>query len=356
MKKKKIMIFLPYMPGYGGVETVISNLFEAYNKYDKNNCELSVVSIGGYGNGKWLDNVRDKKIYQLSQNKIIRKFEYASIFPFLTLYEVIKNKPDVVVSTSSKLWSTLYFWKKVFNLKYKVASWRHSSLTYYPCSNLSLKCADIFLAISTGIGKQLEKKGVPKDKIRIVYNPIKRSDLEIKRTLSSSPAQFVFVGRLMLNGQKNMKEMFDAFSKVHGDWILNIYGQGSTKELNSYIKKLGIQNHIKFQGFKQNLWSNVEKCDAVIMTSKFEGLPMALVEAISNGVPVISSDCETGPDDIVNVKNGKLYEPGNIDELSGILQKFVDKKTNYNDINSIKESINKFYSDNYIDKFVKMLN
>lgn len=358
MKKKKIIIFLPYMPGYGGIETVIKNLLEEYYRYDENDYDLRVVSIGGYGDGNWISKIKNKTIIQLSQNKIIRKFEYASIFPFVLLYQVLKYKPDFVISTSSKLWSTLYFWKKIFNFKYKVASWRHSSLVYYPSSDLALKMADIFLSISTGIGKQLENKGVPKEKIRIVYNPVKKGKYSIERTSTNKPVKFIFVGRLMLGGQKNMREMLDAFSKVSGNWKLDIYGKGTEsqkQELENYIKKLNIQDKVNFAGFKKNLWENVKNADGLLMTSKFEGLPMALLESISNGVPVISSNCETGPDDIVNADNGFLYEPGNINELSTILNNFVDRNYDFNDVQKVKNSIDKFYNENYFAEFVKSL-
>lgn len=358
MKKKKVMIFLPYMPGYGGIETVVKNLLEEYDHYQGNDCELRVVCIGGYGDGNWISNIKDKTVIQLSQNKNIRTVEYATIFPGVLLYEVLKYKPDVVVSTSSKLWSTLYFWRNLFHLKYKVASWRHSSLLYYPSSDLALRMADIFLSISTGIGKQLQEKGVSKDKIRVIYNPVKEGKYSIPRTSKSDPVKFVFVGRLMLGGQKNMKEMLDGFSQVHGNWSLDIYGKGTTEqklELQNYINKLGIQDHINFAGFKKDLWGTVGSADAVIMTSVFEGLPMALLEAVSNGVPVISSDCATGPNDIVNSSNGYLYQPGNIKELGEILQNFIDRKDTFEDVNSVKHSIDKFYSENYFSEFLKSL-
>jgi len=92
----------------------------------------------------------------------------------------------------------------------------------------------------------------------------------------------------------------------------------------------------------------VPSIDCTVLTSKFEGFPMVLVESISQGIPVISSDCPTGPADIVNKDNGVLYSVGNTDQLRLAVQDMVDGKSHFSR-ESILRTAEKFSSDKYYE-------
>jgi UDP-D-galactose:(glucosyl)LPS alpha-1,6-D-galactosyltransferase len=95
--------------------------------------------------------------------------------------------------------------------------------------------------------------------------------------------------------------------------------------------------------------------DAIVLTSKYEGLPMVLNEAISMGIPVVSSNCETGPDDIINRNNGLIYNLESTADLVRCLNLMALKKNNFKNIMQIKESINKFYSDVFFNNFLRSI-
>ena len=137
-----------------------------------------------------------------------------------------------------------------------------------------------------------------------------------KSTFSSK--QIVTIGRL--TDQKNYLHLLKAWQKIYQmipEWHLNIYGEGEHKKmLEDYIKQNSLQQVI-LKGSTSNVEDVYRNSDFFVMSSKYEGLPMVLVEAQSFGLPIISYNCPFGPADIVqNDVNGFLVEDQNIQELS----------------------------------------
>lgn len=137
-----------------------------------------------------------------------------------------------------------------------------------------------------------------------------------KSTFSSK--QIVTIGRL--TDQKNYLHLLKAWQKIYQmipEWHLNIYGEGEHKKmLEDYIKQNSLQQVI-LKGSTSNVEDVYRNSDFFVMSSKYEGLPMVLVEAQSFGLPIISYNCPFGPAEIVqNDVNGFLVEDQNIQELS----------------------------------------
>lgn len=137
-----------------------------------------------------------------------------------------------------------------------------------------------------------------------------------KSTFSSK--QIVTIGRL--TDQKNYLHLLKAWQKIYQmipEWHLNIYGEGEHKKmLEDYIKQNSLQQ-VTLKGSTSNVEEVYRNSDFFVMSSKYEGLPMVLVEAQSFGLPIISYNCPFGPADIVqNNVNGFLVEDQNIQELS----------------------------------------
>lgn len=353
---RKIHLFIPYMTGYGGTETVITNLYSEYEKSDqKKDYQFRVTSIGGYENGTWLEKITKKKIIWLSSIKKIRTIQFMLTAPFLLFKEVKRSKSDVVISTDPRIWFLLSLIKKITRSKFQVFSWYHFSLTSKNIPNFFFKCADGHLAISTGIAKQISEKGVDPNTIKVIFNPILRKNQIVSRTKDNQKIKFGYVGRIMLDGQKNMRSIFDSLAQVKGEWQLDVFGGGDDTEVRNYVKRLGLSKNVTFKGFKDDVWKDIDQMDCLLMASKFEGLPMVLNEAISVGIPVLSYDCPTGPKDIITEKNGLLIP--NSDEKAYVsgLQKFCDRKISYSNIIEVKESIEKFYSENYFMTFINAI-
>lgn len=125
-----------------------------------------------------------------------------------------------------------------------------------------------------------------------------------------------------LEEQKNHKMLINAFElvvKEHKRAKLLIYGEGSLRnELEELIENKGLSNNIKLCGNSDNIPEVLSKAEIFVLSSDYEGMPNALMEALAVGVPSISTDCPCGgPSMLIQDKeSGDLIEPGNYMELS----------------------------------------
>lgn len=133
-----------------------------------------------------------------------------------------------------------------------------------------------------------------------------------------STKKIIAVGRLTY--QKNFQSLLMAWEKVAHrlpDWTLEIYGKGEDEQaLREYINIHGMKN-VHLKGVYSNMQEVYEQSSLLVMSSRYEGLPMVLIEAQSFGLPIISFDCPYGPREIIeHKKTGLLVEEGNINNLS----------------------------------------
>ena len=148
----------------------------------------------------------------------------------------------------------------------------------------------------------------------VIPNPINQIYIDNKKTeYSSASHKIVAAGRL--SEQKNYKMLIDAVGLVlaeYPDVTLEIYGEGPLeKELTAYIKDKALEGNIRLMGRTSELYRVYRKSDLYVMSSNYEGMPNALAEAMAIGLPSISTDCRTGPRDLIDDgKNGYLVECG----------------------------------------------
>lgn len=109
---------------------------------------------------------------------------------------------------------------------------------------------------------------------------------------------------------------FSEFLKERPGYTLDIYGTGEElSNLKKLTKKLKLNNNVTFKGFTDNPHDIFQKSEFTLLTSKFEGLGLTILESIVNGCPVISYDIKWGPNEIIESHNGILVEDGNLEEL-----------------------------------------
>ena len=140
--------------------------------------------------------------------------------------------------------------------------------------------------------------------------------------------KIVAVGRL--TKQKNYPMLikgFYEFQKKHPEYILEIYGQGQEKEeLERLVREYGISKKVKFLGYVSNVSERIADAKCFVMTSNYEGMPNALIEAMCMGLPCIATDCDGGGAKalILNDKNGVLIPKNDVDELVGKMNRIVE--------------------------------
>lgn len=129
----------------------------------------------------------------------------------------------------------------------------------------------------------------------------------------------IAAGRLF--PQKGFDLLVSAFAKVvpeFPDWRLHIYGTGPQRErLRGLIAELGLRDHVRLMGRTDRLDDKLAAASVFVLSSRFEGLPMVMLEAMAHALPVVSFDCPTGPADVVvHGENGLLVPPGDVDGLA----------------------------------------
>ncbi|MEW9527333.1 glycosyltransferase family 4 protein [Microbispora sp. NPDC049125] len=139
----------------------------------------------------------------------------------------------------------------------------------------------------------------------------------------------VAAGRLV--GQKGFDLLIPAFARVvdkHPDWRLRIFGTGPKKELlRALIKEHHLGDRVRLMGRSERLQEELADASIYALSSRFEGLPMVMIEAMCHALPVAAFDCPTGPGDVLtNEVDGLLVPPGDVDALAEALIRLIDDR------------------------------
>ncbi|SFF03331.1 N-acetylgalactosamine-N,N'-diacetylbacillosaminyl-diphospho-undecaprenol 4-alpha-N-acetylgalactosaminyltransferase [Sulfitobacter brevis] len=164
--------------------------------------------------------------------------------------------------------------------------------------------ADTVIAVSEGVGQELQRRyHVPADRITAIPNPVFVDKLQRrgqeKAGIELPPDFFVAVGRLVPN--KANEVLLRAFAAhANKDRALIILGEGAERpRLEALAETLGLEGRLHMPGYIDNPQAIVARATAYVSASRSEGFPNALIEAMSLGRPVISTDCHSGPAEIL---------------------------------------------------------
>ncbi|MHA3092434.1 glycosyltransferase [Acinetobacter brisouii] len=371
---KKILLIADELSGRGGTEKVLKAFHHYFNNYKE--YQINLLLLNSCKHTEWLDNinyeaydasdiVRIKRKNNIAlrcflQGKIKKKYKYKIMENFLQKF--IKNKePDIIISTGHCYLSQLYKIRNINFLNYKIVFWDHMAHSYYLSDNKeflkNINVVDYFFVISTGIKKSLLQLGILGTKIGLIYNPIKKQEIS---KFNVEKIKFIYVGRLFLYDQKRCMDIIRAIKKIEDlDFIFEFYGDGQDKDqLILECKKLEIDHKIIFKGWFDQPWNYIEDASCLILSSQYEGFGLVLAEAISYGIPCISSDCKFGPEDIIIPSvNGHLFEVGNVDQLAHMMEKFIENPFDFRSSKEIevKNSISKLYEESYFKKLKKII-
>nr|WP_279237390.1 glycosyltransferase family 4 protein [Dyella sedimenti] len=168
--------------------------------------------------------------------------------------------------------------------------------------------------------------------VAVIHNPVAPigGDDDSSRNIADSvqlPRErgeqwLLAVGRLSI--EKGYDLLIDAFSQLassHPLWNLIILGEGPERSsLSAQISKLGLQQRVLMPGFVENPYRLMKQADMYVLSSRYEGMPNALLEAMATGLPSVSFDCETGPAELIqDGVNGRLVESGSVSALAASL-------------------------------------
>jgi glycosyltransferase involved in cell wall biosynthesis len=131
-----------------------------------------------------------------------------------------------------------------------------------------------------------------------------------------------------LSRQKGFDLLIEAFASIHAahpGWELHIFGEGkSRRKLTRMIEERELGESVRLRGLSRNLEGELAKASIFALSSRKEGLPMVLLEAMSSGLPVVAFDCPTGPADVVeDGRNGLLIPAEDVDGLAAGLSRLI---------------------------------
>lgn len=186
---------------------------------------------------------------------------------------------------------------------------------------------DGLIAVSSGVANDAEKLlSLKKERIKVIYDPVvTHAIFELAKQppnhpwISDSPAPFIAIGRL--EPQKEFSTLINAYHKLKKEGYKNrliILGEGKLRpQLEAHIASLELNNHISLPGFVTNPYAYIARSSMLIMSSAWEGLGDVLVEALALGTPVVSTDCPSGPSEILDGgRYGRLVPVGDATALA----------------------------------------
>lgn len=176
------------------------------------------------------------------------------------------------------------------------------------------------------------------DRSTVIPNPVFVDAVERPKTRKK---KIINVGRLVhQKRQDDLIRTFKIINEIFPEYTLDIFGEGPEKEnLNSLIKKLKLEHAVSLKGSVKDLHDQIKDASIFVLTSEFEGMPNALMEAMSLGIPCISTDCPVGgPRELIrHMENGLLVPVSDKEELVKAMEFLIKDKQMQDKIS--KESI-----------------
>lgn len=322
---KKICFLIGNLNNSGGTERVTSLIA---NALAQKNFQVSILSLAD-GKQSFFELEPDIKTYSLYPEKISFKKNFLGAVWLIRRF-VTQNQIDTLVVVDSI--SCVFTVPALFGLKVKHICWEHFNFKV----NLGVKYRDIgrkwaakhcdYVVTLTKRDKELWDQGIKNIKAKIIpiANP---SPFEVQKNIPSLDYKTILcVGRL--THQKGFDLLITAWARIAQqvpDWKVVIVGSGEDElMLKQMAKDLAVEDSIVFAGQQKNMDTFYRQASFFCMSSRFEGLPMVLLEAQSYGLPIVAFDCDTGPAELVNKETGFLVTNGDIIQLGDALQKTID--------------------------------
>lgn len=335
-QQQRVAIFVPGLYG-GGAERVAVNLAKGMARRSYA-IDLVVAEAEGPYLAEGLDQVR---LVELNSRHLPILRTIASL-PALVRY-LRRERPAALLSVLHgnfvALWARhlagiplrlVISEHNTFSIRTRTLSRFHRWLTpqlvkrFYPW-------ADGIVAVSKGVADDLTQVvDLPMGRIRIVYNPVITPELRTKAQMplehpwyqSGEPPVVVAVGRL--TEQKDFSSLLKAFAQVRRarPVRLIILGEGEERRaLEMLVRQLGLSEDVSLPGFVANPYPYLVHASLFVLSSRWEGLPTVLVEALYCGVPVVATDCPSGPREILaDGKYGLLVPVGDVGALAQAIE------------------------------------
>ena len=345
---------------HGGIERVLSIIIR--NLFKKENVDIYCLSLNKSEPLEFYLLPSDLKTDYLFEGPINMKkaLIQGGIRRFVKYLKT--NQIDVIVACGVMYFPLACIGGKLAGVK--VISWEHTNPA---CKNefafegssrrIGARFSDMNVLISQEARAYYENH-FRRNRNMVIYNPVDNKLFETESSYQAESKKLISVGRLSY--QKNYQLLLDVAEKLlaqHNDWVWHIYGDGDQREeLETRILKKGLSERVVLMGNVADLYDRYPQYAAIVMTSRYEGFPMVLIEAAAKGLPMISFDIATGPKEIIDDSvNGFLIQNGDVD---GMLEKLdlllSDRELRSRFSNEAKNKVTSFSVDNILNQWSRL--
>lgn len=341
MSQQRIAFFLPNLYG-GGAERVSVNLLKGMVNQE----HLVLDLVLGIAEGSFLEQVPERvNIINLKSPRVA-----TAILPLVKYLKT--SQPNALLSHLGHANVMALLANKLAGSRTRLAVVEHNTLSVADATTWRAKItpwfmkqfypsANAIVGVSQGVSQDLESQlGFKPGVVTTIYNPVINQELLIKANTPVDhpwlqPGEvpvFLAVGRL--TAQKDFANLIQAFALVRQKKAarLIILGEGELRaELETLSHSLGVQKDVDLPGFADNPYGYMNQATAFVLSSRYEGLPTALIEAMACGCSVISTDCPSGPQEILEGgKYGALVPIQDSQSLSKAMLTVLDQPISRN--------------------------
>lgn len=309
----------------GGAERVVVQLLDEWVK--TNNCEL--ILLDNCDDFYKVDSrVKITRIGQKNNNPLLDKVSsYAMVRK-----KIMADNVDIVLSMPEEIGIYVIGAMLFTNLPIVVSE--RNNPYVMPYKKITRALRKLLYPFAKGFIFQTQNAAnffsdsIQKKSI-VLSNPL---DLSRIPSMHIGPKDKVIVSAGRFEKQKNFKLLIDAFSifvRNHDDYKLIIYGEGSLRqELSDYARLILGDGKFSFPGKNDDLLNQIKDCEVFVLSSDFEGSPNVLIEAMSMGMAVVSTDYAPGGVETIidNNKNGLIVQSNNHEILASAITRLVEEK------------------------------
>ncbi len=368
-KNKKIVFFIPSLRG-GGAERVMVNMANKLSDWD-----YIIDFIIAQKEGDYFSDIKEEvNIVNLKASRIL-----FSLFPLIKYLK--RSRPQVLIASMehvviiSVLAKILSFSKtkiiarvaNTLSFSLQGTKWYKRWIRKYGAM-IFYRFVDEIVANSKGSADDLSRTlKISREKIKVIYNPtdIFNIDNKLKEVVTHPWLKekdfpvIISVGRL--HSQKDFSSLIESFVQINKSAKLIILGEGEERSnLEKLIRELELSERVFMPGFVSNPYAYISRADVFVLSSRWEGLPNVLIEAMACGVPVASTNCPSGPSEILeDGKYGELVPVGDPEKLAEKIEYLLnlsEEKREEITSRARKSVEEKFSIDKMVKEYEKLIN
>lgn len=365
VSRSNVALITPSFEG-GGVERVMLNLANGLAARD---IPVDLVAISAHG--PYRDQVaKGVQVVDLAAPRMVkailplarylRRARPAAVLAALDYINVATICANVLAGSRARVVVSTH---KYFSLATESSPLRRERWLLPVAMRLTYRWAHAVVTVADGMAEDLARTiGFPRNKITVVYNPAVTPEM---LAMAQEPAPhawldpdgppvLVAVGRL--HEEKDFQTLLRAFAllRARRSARLIVLGEGSERTaLEACVAKLGLAEDVDLPGFVVNPYAFMVRASQLVLSSRWEGFGLVIVEAMACGCPVVSTDCPSGPSEILdNGKYGRLVPVGDAAALAEAMEATLDAPA---PAAALKARADLFHIDRVIDGYRRLL-